>query len=865
MKHDKHPLLVFPQPTAADREKRTPSRNTLQFPASSAQAGRVGPQFKVLQKALDIRKAALRASASGAQPEQVLVIETIGSVQNFITAVKHIPGLEWLGEWELEEIAPKFGFKDSKKPEKPLKGQLFLVMTDQVALKQIQSLFEQWKKDPEKAFPRGLAQLKHAFKQLHNIRPWNSWDRLRETGLLEDWEERQKEGQEMLPFEAELWFRKDASIRQQSVNDLRAAIEELNGEFIQESIISEIAYHGILATIPIEHAKKIAAMKEVRLLQCDGVMHLHPVGQCSILLPDDNTPESELPTSEPDETPAPHFSHPEPIIALFDGLPLAHHHRLANRLIVDDPDAFEDNYPASARAHGTAMASLICHGDLAANLPPLTRPIYTRPILQAVQTTDGRSWERMPEHRLTVDLMHCAVRRLFESEGDEPPAAPSVRIINLSVGDPSRMFDRAMSSWARLLDWLSWKYNVLFLVSAGNHGHDIELNVARQDLASLSETEREQEIIKALAADSRHRRLIAPSESINAITVGALHSDASVPTNPTLIDPLTQTDLPATYNAQGLGYRRSIKPDILLPGGRQFLREKLGNTHTQATLQGNQFTNPPGQEVASPGKSGNLSATCYTRGTSNATALATRAAAQIHDTLESLRTQPENALPEEYDALLIKTLLVHGASWGDAYPIFQSALKTKDNAQSLKLHISRFLGYGQADVEQAVVCTAQRATILGVGELQNGEGHIFRFPLPPCLSAVTHKRRLTITLAYLPPTNGAHQNYRLAHLWFKPNNQLAPDRQEADHHAVQRGTVQHEILEGHRAADYQDGDCFAIKVNCREDAGKLQVPVRYAIAVTLEVAEGLRLPIYEEIQDRLRVSVPIPVQPISSH
>lgn len=862
MKHDKHPLLVFPQAIRADREKRGPNHSTLKFPASSAQAERIAPQFTVLQKTLDIRKAALRASASGAQPEQVLVIETIGSVGNFVNAVKHIAGLEWLGELEQDDIAPEFGFEDKKKSEKPLKGQLFLVMTDQVALKQIQSLFEQWQKDPEKDFPLGLAPLKHAFEQLHNIRPWNSLDRLRETGLLEDWDEREKEGQEMLPFEAELWFRKDASIRQQSVADLRASIEELNGEFIQESIISEIAYHGILATIPIEHAQKIAAMEEVRLLQCDGVMHLHPVGQCSILLPDKNTSDGELPASEADETPTPHFSHPEPIIALLDGLPLVHHHRLVNRLIVDDPDAFEDGYPASARAHGTAMASLICHGDLAENLPPLTRPIYTRPILQSFQAADGRSWERMPENRLTLDLMHCAVRRLFEYEGDEPPAAPSVRIINLSVGDPSRMFDRAMSSWARLLDWLSWKYNVLFLVSAGNHAHDIELDVARLDLASLSNTEREQKIIKALAADSRHRRLIAPSESINAITVGALHSDASIPTNPTLIDPLTQTDLPATYNAQGLGYRRSIKPDILLPGGRQFLREKLGNTHPHATLQGNQFTNPPGQEVASPGKSGSLSATCYTRGTSNATALATRAAAQIHDTLEYLRSQANVDLPSAYDAVLIKALLVHGASWGNACAIFKSALKTKENARSLKSHISRFLGYGQADVAQAVLCTAQRATILGVGELQNDEGHIFRFPLPPCLSAVTHKRRLTITLAYLPPTNGAHQNYRVAHLWFKPNNQLTPDRQEADHNAVQRGTVQHEILKGHRAADYQDGDSLAIKVNCREDAGKLRVPVRYAIAVTLEVAEGLQLPIYEEIQERLRISVPI--QPISS-
>jgi hypothetical protein len=37
---------------------------------------------------------------------------------------------------------------------------------------------------------------------------------------------------------------------------------------------------------------------------------------------------------------------------------------LAGRLIVDDPDGLDEVYPVARREHGTAMASLIIHGDL---------------------------------------------------------------------------------------------------------------------------------------------------------------------------------------------------------------------------------------------------------------------------------------------------------------------------------------------------------------------------------------------------------------------------------------------------------------------------------------------------------------------
>jgi hypothetical protein len=848
-----HPLLFFPEPARAERARRFGGGGNVRLPNAQHQAGRLAPQFQRLQQAMDRKRLLLQGNSLGIQPEQVLVLETVGPIQNFVNAVKKVEGLEWLAEFELDDIEPEYGFENEKDAEKSLKGQLFLVMTDQRALQELQSLFNNWQQNPNVKFPRGLAPLKHAFEHLYTIRPWDAQDRIRETGIFEDWQFRVEHGQQNVPFEAELWFRSNPARRRQAELYLDNLVEILGGEITQQCTIPEIAYHAILGHIPAGKVPDIVSQREVQLLQCEDIMHLRPLGQCAVRVADDLAETESLGDADTPGLPA-----GEPVIALFDGLPLTVHRLLDGRLIVDDPDGYETAYQARERVHGTAMASLICHGDLDEGSQPSRRPVYVRPILQPYRGFDGQFVERIPEGVLAVDLIHRAVRRLFEAEGEEPPVAPNVRVVNLSVCDRSRPFDRGMSSWARLLDWLSWKYNVLFVVSAGNHPHDIELNIPRTDLRNLSAEDREKAVIEAIAADTRHRRLLSPAETLNGITLGASHSDASGPSPATnLIDPFTQEGLPSTISAQGPGYRRTIKPDIFLPGGRQFLSEKPGNTHPKAILQTSSFSRPPGQRVAAPGPSGELDRTMHTRGTSNSAALASRWLGTLFDVIERLRAEPDVSLPHEYETVLLKTLLIHGADWSGAGDLYEAILKNAQNSRTFTDYTGRFLGYGVSNVPKVMVCTDQRVTVLGFGILDDGEGQEFHLPLPPSLSAVTEKRRLTVTLAWLTPVNSQRQNYRIAHLWFNPKNALAADRICADHRAVQRGTVQHEVLESAKAVDFQDGDTIVIKVNCRSDAGDLPEPIRYGLAVTLEVAEGVSIPVYTEVRDRLRIRVPL--------
>ena len=177
--------------------------------------------------------------------------------------------------------------------------------------------------------------------------------------------------------------------------------------------------------------------------------------------------------------------------------------------------------------------------------------------------------------------------------------------------------------------------------------------------------------------------------------------------------------------------------------------------------------------------------------------------------------------------------------------------------------MTRWLGYGPVDVERAITCAAERATLLGVGELGADEAFVFSAPLPPTLAGKIAWRRLTVTLAWMAPINCAHQGYRRAKLWMTPpQDQLRIKRANSVHDkAALRGSVQHEILEGSDAVAFVDGNRFECKVNCSADAGELTGKVRFAVCVSLEVAVDSGIPVYQEIRDRIKP--PVLIQPVA--
>jgi hypothetical protein len=847
------PLLLFPGKAEVSRTKKPPFISTQKFPDHVRQGQRLTLKFTQLQNALQQRTIEFQQSADGIEPEQALVLETIGSVEDFMNAVKNIDGFEWLGETEIDEIVPDEDFYDSQSRDKPLNGRLYVVISNARAVDELLSMWNRWLADNAVKFDRGLNKFKDVFTRLKDIRRWSIEDRLEESGILEAWrEDLQHYGERAVRFEIELWFRNSPEKRLQSSTLIRNLVSQLNGSVSHECVISEIAYHALLAELPANAIQQIIENPYTALVECDGVMFFRPLGQISS---DPLPSETELIEANLANFPLPSGN---PVVALLDGLPVSNHTFLSGRIIVDDPDNWLSEYRLDELKHGTAMASLIVHGDLSSGEPPLKRPVYVRPIMKPNSNDFNQSRsESVPDNGIAVDLVHRAVRRIFEGDGTEAAAAPTVRAINLSVCDLKRHFNASMSPWARLLDWLSVKYNVLFIVSAGNHNGQIELQISDDEsLASLSAEELRKRTVKSLYESARHRKILSPAESINCLTIGAAHSDDCLEFTPHNRLNLFDAVMPSPYSPFGAGYRKSIKPDLLYFGGRQLYTQSV---NSRDSVNPTRTIQAPGNKVAYPSTQvGELNRTIYCCGTSNSAALITRTAAICYDTLEEILAATDIDYGN-YEIPLLKAMLVHGCSWGEIENLIMSSLETESTRrEQVQKLVSRWLGYGIPNVGRVLECTEQRATVLGFGDLSNDEAHVFDLPLPPSLESQVEWRRVTVTMAYNSPITPTNQKYRQASLWFELfDNNIVPSRSDAQWQAVKRGTVQHEVFVGERAVSYPDGGALRIKVNCTKDAGKIEHPIPYGLVVSLEVGEGVQIPVYQEIKSKIAPMVQI--------
>ena len=837
-----YPLLFFPDREEVTRSKLNGGGGNIHKPSTQRQGERLSPRFNELCTALEAKRFQLQQSSSGIDPEEVLVLETVGSIEEFAKSVVNIEGFEWLGEIEIDDIEPDDDFYDEKSEAKYLKGRLYLISTNIAAMNQLLSLWNQFIQDPNIKFQRGFGKFKDVFKQLKYIRRWDVQDRFDETNVLNIW----KQNLELAPdqvirFEIELWYRNNIELRQQSFSSVQSLLNSMGGNVVTFSEISEISYHAILAELPASEIRNIINNLDVALVKCDNIMYFRPSGQ---IIMDNTLIEESGSDLEISDNILPVG---EPIVAIFDGYPLANHEILAGRLQIDDPDNIDQAYQANERKHGTAMCSLIVKGDINNNQGYISCPLYVRPIMKP---NEYDRTEYVPNDILLVDTIHRAVKRMFEGDNDETPSAPMVKVINLSIGDPDRVFYNTMSPLSKLLDWLSFKYKVLFIVSSGNNYNEIILDISQSEFNQLSKIEQEKIFVKKILNNSRNCRLMSPAETINNITVGATHSDFTIiDESERRLNPYSNI-FPSTYTSIGSGYRRAIKPDLVYDGGRQMYEFDIIQNNV---LKPTRYKRKPGILVAAPDST--LSKTMYELGTSNSAALMTRNGYFCYEALSELMQIHD--IGNQFISILIKAMLIHGCSWDNIGDFIEERLDSNLDAYAIKKIKSKWIGYGYPNINKAIECSEQRATVIGFGELSEEEAHIYKLPIPPSLASQTIKRRLTITLSWFSPIAATTQRYRTSKLWFEAKNKMANKRINSDDKAVKRGTIQHEVFEGASAEAFVDGDVINIKVNCSKDATSYSDEIPYAIIVTLEVAEAINLPIYQEIKERIVVPVSV--------
>ena len=856
-----YPLLPLPRFEQGDPPKpppRPPGANPPGVPAER-QGQRLGPKFDRLQQVLASENGghSLRDDPSSIAPERGLVLEVAGSVSDFYALVKHVDGLEFLADEEIEfepdddfiVIDTHTGREGKPRTDKSIGGRLYLVMPDVGALRQLLSLWGRWRRN--EALPHGLTPWRDIFASLRDIRPWGLTDRITDE-TAEFWREQiDVDPEGVRRIEAELWFRESAERRRTAYQQLEDAVSDADGNIVDHVVIEDIGYEAALIDLPASAIARLVEREEIPLAICDDIMFLRP--QSSVHVPEpDNQYEAgpRLSAEPPNGLP--------PIAAVLDGMPVQNHHLLEGRLDIDDADNLEPMSVLGERYHGTAMVSLILHGDRNRHELSIQRKIHIRPVLYA----PGNGLREQPRQDcLLVDVIYRAVRRMKEGDGASPATAPQVFLVNLSLGDPHRPFGRSMSPLAKLLDYLADRYGILFLVSAGNIG-DQPLPLDQfpnwTSFEDAEPGEREQASLQALFNRKAYRTLLSPAEALNIITVGALHDDAvSGHRGAFAVDPYDDGDLPNISSAQGLGHRKVVKPDIHLPGGREYVTLKASG-ETLTIKPGGQY----GLSAASPDAAGNLDSVSLIQGTSPATALATRAAHRLFDALMDVAGGSMHAdIDPQFYAVVVKALLVHRSTWGNRANFLNQLYGPHGRGKHVERldNIARLLGYGFPNVEEVLSCAPNRATLVGYGTIEARTTNIHRIPLPPSLEMVIEPRMVTVTVAWFSPINPRHQAYRRAKLEVSAATNLqsavgvSRSRGQPSDKSVPRGTVFHTRYEGNKAVQFVDNGDILLRVFCREQAGSLDQIIRYGVAVTIEAGEGI--PIYNEVRTKLALPV----------
>lgn len=833
-----YPLLRLDPPKAGARQKRkaggfAPPRK---FTPAEQAARRAGLELQRLAQAFGAGRdpLELRADPDGLAPERLLVFELTDDVQNFARAAANVPGLEFIAAEGLEAD------EHDKNPS------LYLMIPDATALRQMVSLWTRFRAG--QALPDGMAPWRDLFAQLRDLRPWGPQDRVSPEDAAVLAEER-ADARGMVRLELELVYRAQVGVEGQAL----AALEASGGALVARSRVNGAKYHALLVDVPKAELDRVLAQGQAGLVASESVMHIRPQSAVQI-----SAFESQ-PLAPGEAFPLPDG---DPIAAVFDAVPLAGHPRLAGRLSVDDPFDLEPR-AVGPRLHGTAMASAVVHGDLGAPpLSPLTRRVFFVNVMYSPQ--DLGEAERFPD-RLPADLFETALVRM--KAGDDP-AAPSVIVVNASLGDRNKPFSGRMSGWARVLDYLAHAYGVLFIVSAGNQLDDlITDDMSTMAFEDLDAGQKARAALRASAAAIARRRILAPAEAMNALTVGALHSDSFVggPLPASTFDVWADTGLCTISSGLGPGFGNAVKPDVLAPGGRHHVRllpagaghrlRPIGNN--AALLGGIGVATPPGPTDLGPDR------TSRTVGTSVAAALLTGVAARAHEALEA-SYDDFLALPGPQRATLLKALLVHGARWTEARDLILEILGPADNRQHVrqKDNIRRYLGYGAVDAQKVLDCASDRATLWAVGRLIKEQAHTFAVPLPPVMSGKPLPHELSMTIAWFSPPRVGTANYRGVRLRLVEPGDAAAEfavgaaGEQPDANQIHRGTVIHRRWSGAKAAALGTNATFELMIQRQPD--EIDEPISYAVVTSVAmpgVAE-----VYTQVRDRVAVKPKVQVQ-----
>jgi hypothetical protein len=354
---------------------------------------------------------------------------------------------------------------------------------------------------------------------------------------------------------------------------------------------------------------------------------------------------------------------------------------------------------------------------------------------------------------------------------------------------------------------------------------------------------------------------------LNALTIGAWHRDSSIEVfrGTTPFIPYDGQEMPNLSSRLGPGLRRSTKPEALFAGGRQ--RGRLDPVAAPPILLSHPHPSRFwGLKVAAPPENGAMGLH-FTMGTSAAAALGTHSAHRIFDALEDAYPDIIAQMPLQQRACLLKALLVHVASWRGSEAFIRSVIDPNEEMhhEHWRREVCRHLGYGFVDPEDAIACTADRATMWATGTIGPEGSTTFDVPLPAILGSNASPREIRATLAWFAPTRPGYLAYRAVKLRIPS---LQPDILETagvdtfsgqpTNSQAESGTIVHRRWRDERIGT--GAGTIPVQVQRERDQGvPIDESIPFGLAVTVDMPGALQ--VYDQVLSNIEVRPRTRVRP----
>lgn len=503
----------------------------------------------------------------------------------------------------------------------------------------------------------------------------------------------------------ELWRLIDKDKNIQFINDLKSVFSDPSIFNITDFLITK-SFVLLRVKMNKDIFNEIIEFKEVARINRPSILTFNPSTSVNINI-------NDLIINSPEENAS-------GILIIDSGI-------ISNHPLLEKCIGNEENFQSGENefidkvGHGTAVAGCAAYGDIEKCCDEkkfqATNWIFSAKVMYAENNFASDKIRAVYDQDKLVESQFKEAIDYFLSDQNN-----NIKVVNISLGNSDEIWHKThyiQFPLAALIDELAYIYsNVTFIVSIGNNNPRNYYNL-NQII---------NEYPKYLTNDDF--KLINPATSALSFTVGSIAQKIKFQNprygNEELKIPIAEENNPSPFTRSGEGINGMIKPEVVEYGGNMILYNSYSC-----------IRNDLGGELLLLNNSTTEKLLKYDSGTSFSTP-------KIANILGRLC----NYYPDK-SSNYIKNILLSSSDYSDNH---KDCFNYIENKNELDTAVLNTYGYGLPNFEKALYSFDNRVILIDEGFIKLDNYKIYSIPLPEIFFSEKGKKKIVVTLTFLPLT-----------------------------------------------------------------------------------------------------------------